>query len=123
MSEDLPTQLLDLAPRYVTLRLYRCSYSCLSFHREEITDVDAASATLLDEPGHTSLSFLSDDYAEEVMEALEDNVSMEMCRRRIKQGGELYDCWEMLMVLLQAAYLGCVEEKDERSTEVVSTST
>jgi hypothetical protein len=85
--------------------------------------VDAASATLLDEPGHTSLSFLSDDYAEEVMEALEDNVSMEMCRRRIKQGGELYDCWEMLMVLLQAAYLGCVEEKDERSTEVVSTST
>jgi hypothetical protein len=62
---------------------------------------------------------LFDDYTEEVMEALEDNVSMEMCRRRIKRGGKLYGCWEMFMVLLQAAYLRCVEEKDELLTEVM----
>jgi hypothetical protein len=47
------------------------------------------------------------------MEALEEDVSREMALRRIQKGGELYECWKMLRVLLQAAYLGNVSEEDE----------
>ena len=79
----------------------------------KLLSVDPASATLADERGRTPLSLLFDDYAEEVMEALEEDVSREMCRRRIEKHGELYECWKMLRVLLQAAYLGSVSEEDE----------
>ncbi|KAL3784496.1 hypothetical protein HJC23_013639 [Cyclotella cryptica] len=78
----------------------------------KLLSVDPASATLADERGRTPLSLLFDDYAEEVMEALEEDVTREMARRRIEKGGELYECWKMLRVLLQAAYLGCVSEED-----------
>ncbi|KAL7522339.1 hypothetical protein ACHAWX_007023 [Stephanocyclus meneghinianus] len=78
----------------------------------KLLSVDPASATLPDERGRTPLSLLFDDYAEEVMEALEDDVTPEMARRRIDKGGELYECWKMLRVLLQAAYLGSVSEED-----------
>ena len=79
----------------------------------KLLSVDPASATLADERGRTPLSLLFDDYAEEVMEALEEDVSREMCQRRIEKNGELYECWKMLRVLLQAAYLGSVSEEDD----------
>jgi hypothetical protein len=80
----------------------------------KLLSVDPASATLADERGRTPLSLLFDDYAEEVMEALEDDVSRDMARRRIGKGGELHECWKMLEVLLQAAYLGSVSEDDAK---------
>jgi hypothetical protein len=55
----------------------------------KLLSVDPASATLADERGRTPLSLLFDDYAEEVMEALEEDVTREMARRRIEKGGEL----------------------------------
>jgi len=62
-----------------------------------------------DERGRTPLTLLFDDYAEEIMEALEDDVSRGELRGRCwKKGGELYECWSMLGVLLRAAYLGSV---------------
>ncbi|KAL3812159.1 hypothetical protein ACHAXA_000928 [Cyclostephanos tholiformis] len=71
---------------------------------------DPGSATLGDERGRTPLSLLFDDYAEEVMEALEDDVTSTEARDRCTiTGGDLYECWEMLGALLQAAYQGIVE--------------
>mmetsp|Transcript_12904 Transcript_12904/g.27230 ORF Transcript_12904/g.27230 Transcript_12904/m.27230 type:complete len:476 (+) Transcript_12904:3-1430(+) len=67
----------------------------------------------MDERGRTPFSLLFDDYAEEVMEALEEDVTPKMVRDRIKKGGELHECWKMLQVLLQAAYKGNVAEDDE----------
>lgn len=51
------------------------------------------------------------------MEALEEDVTREMAVRRTERGGELYECWKMLRVLLRAAYLGRVgEDEDENET-------
>jgi hypothetical protein len=83
----------------------------------KLLSVDPASAVLPDERGRTPLSLLFDDYAEEVMEALEEDVSRAMAVRRIEKGGELYECWKMLRVLLQAAYLGNVSEEDEEEED------
>ena len=37
--------------------------------------------------------------------------------RRIEKGGELYECWKMLRVLLQAAYLGNVSKEEEEEED------
>jgi hypothetical protein len=80
----------------------------------KLLSADPASANLEDERGRTPLSLLFDDYAEEVVEALEDNVTPEMVRRRTdEEGGELYKCWEILCLLLQAEYQGSVGDEEE----------
>ena len=61
------------------------------------------------------LSLLFDDYAEEIMEALEEDVDVTLLQDRIKRGGELHECWIMLRVLLQAAYQGSVSEDEEEN--------
>ena len=81
--------------------------------------VDPQSSTMEDERGRTPLTLLFDDYAEEIMEALEEDVSVGELRERCwKKGGELYECWSMLGVLLRAAYLGSVP-MDESETDRV----
>jgi hypothetical protein len=84
----------------------------------KLLSVDSASATLADERGRTPLSLLFDDYAEEVMEALEEDVSADMLRKRTQKGGELHECWKILKVLLQAAYQGSVSEEDDEEEEI-----
>jgi len=75
--------------------------------------VDPQSSTMEDERGRTPLTLLFDDYAEEIMEALEEEVTVGELRERCwKKGGELYECWSMLGVLLRAAYLGSVPSDD-----------
>jgi hypothetical protein len=61
------------------------------------------------------LSLLFDDYAEDIMEALEEDVDVTLLQDRIKRGGELHECWIMLRVLLQAAYQGSVSEDEEEN--------
>ena len=76
--------------------------------------VDPQSSTMEDERGRTPLTLLFDDYAEEVMEALEEDVTVGELRERCwKKGGELYECWSMLSELLRAAYLGSVPSDEE----------
>jgi len=76
--------------------------------------VDPQSSTMEDERGRTPLTLLFDDYAEEIMEALEEDVTVGELRERCwKKGGELYECWSMLGVLLRAAYLGSVPFDEE----------
>ena len=62
--------------------------------------VDPASATLGDEGGRTPLSLIFDDYVEEIMEALEDDILSSTAQEWIEKGG-LNNCWDMLRVLLQ----------------------
>ncbi|KAL7446872.1 hypothetical protein ACHAXM_011443 [Skeletonema potamos] len=109
-SSPPPTRLLD--------RRHRTPLHCaLSGFRTPVRPsivrtllrVDPQSATMEDERGRTPLTLLFDDYAEEIMEALEEDVSVGELRGRCwKKGGELYECWSMLGVLLRAAYLGSV---------------
>ncbi len=88
----------------------------------KLLSADPSSSTLCDERGRTPLSLLFDDYAEEVMEALEEDVSSASVRFRTHQiGGELRECWRMLRVLLQAAYQGTVCEEEEEEDELVVT--
>eukprot|EP00573_Skeletonema_grethae_P011505 CAMPEP_0201711444 /NCGR_PEP_ID=MMETSP0578-20130828/59143_1 /ASSEMBLY_ACC=CAM_ASM_000663 /TAXON_ID=267565 /ORGANISM="Skeletonema grethea, Strain CCMP 1804" /LENGTH=1162 /DNA_ID=CAMNT_0048200495 /DNA_START=58 /DNA_END=3546 /DNA_ORIENTATION=- len=85
--------------------------------------VDPQSSTMEDERGRTPLTLLFDDYAEEIMEALEDDVSVGELRERCwKKGGELYECWSMLSVLLRAAYLGSVPFDDETGAGGISSA-
>ena len=120
-SSPPPTRLLD--------RRHRTPLHCaLSGFRTPVRPsivrtllrVDPQSSTMQDERGRTPLTLLFDDYAEEIMEALEEDVSVGELRERCwKQGGELYECWSMLGVLLRAAYLGSVplDVVDESSGE------
>ena len=93
-ADAAPSRLLDRQKRtplhcaFAGLR----TRSCPAVGRKLIS-ADPASANLEDERGRTPLSLLFDDYAEEVVEALEDDVTPEMVRRRMdKEGGELYKC-------------------------------
>jgi len=109
-----PTRLLDRrqrTPLHCALSGFRTPIRPLVVRK--LLSVDPASATLGDERGRTPLSLLFDDYAEEIMEALEDDVSPSVAKERIEKGGELYECWKMLSVLLQAAYQGSVSEEEE----------
>ena len=108
-----PTRLLDRrqrTPLHCACAGFRTSTRPAIVRK--LLSVDPASATLMDEKGRTPFSLLFDDYAEEVMESLEEDVTPDMVRERIKEGGELYECWKMLKVLLQAAYKGSVSEEE-----------
>jgi len=115
VEENLPpTRLLDRrlrTPLHCACAGFRTSTRPAIVRK--LLSVDPGSATLMDERGRTPFSLLFDDYAEEVMEALEEDVTPKMVRDRIKKGGELHECWKMLHVLLQAAYKGNVAEDDE----------
>ena len=106
-----PTRLLDRrrrTPLHCALSGFRTPIRPVVVRK--LLAADPASATLGDERGRTPLSLLFDDYAEEVMEALEEDVtSIEARDRCTRVGGELHECWEMLGLLLQAAYQGIVE--------------
>jgi len=109
-----PTRLLDRrrrTPLHCALSGFRTPIRPVVVRK--LLAVDPASATLGDERGRTPLSLLFDDYAEEIMETLEEDVSNGMARERIREGGELHECWRMLTVLLQAAYRGSVSEDEE----------
>ena len=109
-----PTRLLDRrrrTPLHCALSGFRTPIRPMVVRK--LLAVDPASATLGDERGRTPLSLLFDDYAEEIMEALEDDILQSDCKGRIDEGGELYECWKMLNVLLQAAYQGSVSEDEE----------
>ncbi|KAL7554783.1 hypothetical protein ACHAWF_018322 [Thalassiosira exigua] len=114
-SEDLPpTRLLDRrrrTPLHCALSGFRTPIRPAVVRK--LLAADPASATLGDERGRTPLSLLFDDYAEEVMEALEDDVTPREARERVGTGGELHECWRMLRVLLQASYRGSVTEEEE----------
>ncbi|KAL7464865.1 hypothetical protein ACHAXS_005188, partial [Conticribra weissflogii] len=121
VEDDLPpTRLLDRRQRTPL----HCA--CAGFRTptrpaivRKLLSVDPSSATLMDERGRTPFSLLFDDYAEEVMEALEEDVTPQMARDRIKKGGELHECWKMLHVLLQAAYKGSVAEEEDGGETVM----
>jgi hypothetical protein len=112
-----PTRLLD--------RRHRTPLHCaLSGFRTPVRpsivrtllQIDPQSSTMEDERGRTPLTLLFDDYAEEIMEALEEDVSVADLRERCwKKDGELYECWSMLSVLLRAAYLGRVPADEDES--------
>ncbi|KAL9182444.1 hypothetical protein ACHAXT_013096 [Thalassiosira profunda] len=116
-ADPPPTRLLDRrrrTPLHCALSGFR------TFLRPAVVRtllaVDPAAAALGDERGRTPLSLLFDDYAEEVVEALEGDVSPSMVRGRIKEGGELNECWALLELLLRAAYRGDVPgEGEDRS--------
>ena len=73
----------------------------------KLLSADPVSSILGDERGRTPISLLFDDYAEEIMEALDDDITpIEAHDRCTTPGAELNECWEMLGDLLRAAYLG-----------------
>jgi hypothetical protein len=73
----------------------------------KLLSADPVSSILGDERGRTPISLLFDDYAEEIMEALDDDITpIEARDRCTTPGAELNECWEMLGDLLRAAYLG-----------------
>ena len=53
---------------------------------QKLLSADPVSANIEDERGRTSQSLLFDNYAKEVMEALEDDVMPEMVRRQTRRG-------------------------------------
>lgn len=113
-----PTRILDRrqrTPLHCALSGFRTPIRPLIVRK--LLAVDPSSSTLPDERGRTPLSLLFDDYAEEIMEALEDDVSAQECKDLISKGGELYECWRMLRVLLEGAYLGSVCEDDVEEDE------
>ncbi|KAL3763636.1 hypothetical protein ACHAWU_009060 [Discostella pseudostelligera] len=116
-----PTRLFDRrhrTPLHCALSGFRSPERPLVVRK--LLSADPASSTLCDERGRTPLSLLFDDYAEEVMEALEEDVSAAEARdRALRKGGELHECWKMLRVLLRAAYQGtvCEDEAEEEEEE------
>lgn len=72
---------------------------------------DPVSATLREERGRTPFSLMYDDYAEDIQEVLCRGVDADTVRDMCwKEGGELVECWQILVLLLKAAYLGYVED-------------
>lgn len=92
----------------------------------KLLSADPVSSILGDERGRTPISLLFDDYAEEVMEALDDDITpIEARDRCTTPGAELHECWEMLGDLLQAAYLrgsAVSKEKDVDNDSLSSSS-
>ena len=89
----------------------------------KLLSVDPVSSILGDERGRTPISLLFDDYAEEVMEALDDDITpIEVSDRCTTPGAELHECWEMLSDLLRAAYLGGAGVSKEKDVDNDSSS-
>jgi len=121
-----PTRLMDRrnrTPLHCALSGFRTPIRPLIVRK--LLAVDPASSTLSDERGRTPLSLLFDDYAEEIMEALEDDVSASDLQVLISKGGDLYECWKMLRVLLEGAYHGsvCEDEQDDDDDDMPNTTT
>lgn len=83
-----------------------------------LLELDASCATAVDERGRTPLSLIVDDYVEELHEALDDATSKDKAFRSTLEGGDLYDCWQVVTVLLRAAYDGTLEDWNTPSNEV-----
>jgi len=78
---------------------------------------DPSCAIAPDERGRTPLSLIVDDYAEELQEFLEK--STEEAIRHVKTpGGDLYECWEVINLILKAAYHGTIQDPQAGKGEV-----
>jgi hypothetical protein len=83
-----------------------------------LLELDASCATAVDERGRTPLSLIVDDYVEELHEALQSSISRDQALQSTLVGGDLYDCWQVAMVLIRAAYDGTLEDWRTSSNEV-----
>jgi hypothetical protein len=100
---------------------------CAGFRTEDrpaiihaLLKIDPGSATLADEKGRTPFSLIYDDYAEEVDEVLHPSVAAEHVREVCtSDGGSLVECWQILILLLKASYLGYVDDDLESALNVV----
>lgn len=81
-----------------------------------LLEVDTSCSTAFDERGRTPLSLIVDDYVEELHDALGDETSQqEAIQATTDPAGELYDCWQVVTLLLRAAYGGTLEEDEYRA--------
>jgi hypothetical protein len=72
--------------------------------------LDPSCAVVADERGRTPLSLLADDYAEELQTALSDEMtSQEVLASCQEDSGALFECWQVTMLLLRAAYRGTID--------------
>ena len=80
---------------------------------------DPFTTTLADEKGRTPFSLLYDDYAEDIEEVIHPSVdtghARDIC---LKEGGALWECFQILVLLLRAEYLGHVEEDLNSALEI-----
>ena len=83
-----------------------------------LLELDSSCATAVDERGRTPLSLIVDDYVEELHEALQDKTSKDQASKATMDGGDLYHCWQVVTLLLRAAYTGTLEDWDTPRNEV-----
>ena len=83
-----------------------------------LLEAHPGSANMPDERNRTPFTLMMEDYAEEVEEALLPSTSPRdiWINRIVPLQGDLHECWEILTLLLQAAHLGSVPEKENPAT-------
>jgi len=92
--------------------------ACAGFrspHRLEVLrlllGMDSSCAVAQDERGRTPLSLMVDDYAEELQDALREDVLADVAREKCtSKKGDLYECWHATSLLLRAAYKGTIKD-------------
>lgn len=110
------SKLRDMVDRRGRTPLHCVCSGFRSSHRLDVVRLllkfDPSCAVVADERGRTPLSLLADDYAEELQAALTEETSsqdvLESCQ---EENGFLYECWQVTMLLLRAAYRGTIDDE------------
>lgn len=122
---DDVTSLRDFLDRRGRTPLHCVCAGFRSEHRLEVLKVllemDPSCAIAPDERGRTPLSLMVDDYAEELQDALKDDVSYEVALEKcMTEKGDLYECWHATSLLLRAAYKGTIKDETPTSEKEIN---